>query len=112
MLLASHRSISWQQDPYFPDPALASLEEPVHPSVFAYESVSMEVKIFGMGETLGLNGGDECAYLAIYELNVMGALSITVASSVLCTSFVGRESTLATILIHLDQVKSTVESTG
>jgi hypothetical protein len=49
-------------------------------------------------------------YLSVDELNVVGALSITVTGSVLGTSLVGGVLGHTTICIHLGEVKSAVET--
>ena len=51
------------------------------------------------------------AYLAVDELDVVWALSVAVASSVLRTSLVRREAAGATVLVHLDEVERAVETT-
>ena len=50
------------------------------------------------------------AYLAIDELDVLRALSVAVASSVLGTSLVAGIFRQTTIGVHLDEVQSTVET--
>jgi hypothetical protein len=75
--------------------------------VLAWFFISLEI-----GQRLYVEGRrKEYAYLAVDELDVVGALSITVTSSILGTSFVGRETGLATILFHLYQIESAIEST-
>jgi hypothetical protein len=51
-------------------------------------------------------------YLAVDELEVMGALSIAIASPVLRASLIAGELGHATISGHLDKVDGTVETTG
>lgn len=50
------------------------------------------------------------AYLAVDEFDVFGALSVTVTSSVFGTSLVVGEARHTTILVHGDEVESTVET--
>ena len=52
------------------------------------------------------------SYLAVDELDVLGALRVAVASTVLSTSLVGCVLGETTILSHLDEVQSTVETAG
>lgn len=47
---------------------------------------------------------------AVDELDVMGTLRVAIASAVGCTSRVGRILCLSTILGHLHEVKSAVET--
>lgn len=64
---------------------------------------------------VGVSGGRvpaEQVGLAVDELNVPGALSVTVTSSVLRTGLVIGEPRHTTILVHLDEVEGTVETTG
>lgn len=49
-------------------------------------------------------------YLAVDELDVVGALGVTVARSVLGAGLVAGEAGHATILVHLGEVKGTVDT--
>ena len=51
-------------------------------------------------------------YLSVDELDVVGALSITVAGSVFGTSLVASETGETTVGVHLREVESTVETAG
>jgi hypothetical protein len=75
---ASHMSISAQQEPWPPTPALGSLEEAVQPSTLPWEIVSM-LSVFG---NVGV------MYLAVDELQIPGALSIAVSGTVFGTCFI------------------------
>ena len=50
--------------------------------------------------------------LSIDELDVMRTLSVTVSSSVLRTSLVARVLGKTTVLVHLNEVQSTVQTAG
>lgn len=48
--------------------------------------------------------------LSVDELEITRALRVAVASAVLCTSFVVREATDATVSVHLREVDGAVET--
>lgn len=50
-------------------------------------------------------------YLAVDELDIVGALGVTITGSVLGTSFVGGVLGKTTIGVHLDEVESAVKAT-
>lgn len=58
----------------------------------------------------GRDGMHVIAYLAANELQISGALGIAVAGTVLCTSLVGRVLARASVLVHSDEVESSIQT--
>lgn len=102
MLLASQMSISGQQVPIPPTPALASLSEGSHPSTLACTSVSEIPKISEHSKFL--------SYQTVDELDVTRALRVAVTSSILGTGFVVVILAQATVGVHRCEVESTVQT--
>jgi hypothetical protein len=79
------------------------------------DSVSFPDVHLGTAGSILAHGGRgvpiENVSFSIDEFNIMRALSITVASSEFSTSLVARESRFTSVFIHLDEVKSSIDTT-
>lgn len=100
--LAYQTSISAQQAPSLPTPALGSLVEGTQ-STLAWKSSGQS----SFKEVIGRKQ----SHLATNELEVTSALSVAVSGTELGTGSVGRVLRLATIGVHGDEVQGRVETT-
>lgn len=101
MSFASQISISAQQDPRPPTPALASLLELSHPSEFALDLLAVV-----------MSPGLSSTYHTVDELHITGALAVAVTSAVLGTGVVALVLGKAAIGIHGDEVQGAIEATA
>jgi hypothetical protein len=102
MEFASQISISLQQVPNVPDPALGSLSEPLQPRTLAYTRV-LRATLIKKGKS---------THLTVDELDIMRALRITISSPIFRAGIVIRELAHPTVCIHLHEVQRTIEAAG
>lgn len=99
MEFASQISISEQQDPWPPTPALGSLLDACQPSTFACR-----------GQCCSFIARKRATYYAVDKLQVARTLSIAVSSTVLGTGLVVRVLSHATVFVHRDEVQCAIQT--